>query len=63
MKIATHTAEYDPSIVNLPHAVYFRALYGANLVTLPSKFGRNETLALHRVDRREHKNAAASPHY
>ena len=29
-----HTVEYDPFIkVNLPHAINFRALFGAHLVT------------------------------
>ena len=34
------------SKVNLPHAINFRALIGASLVTLPSKFGGAETFVL-----------------
>jgi len=42
---------YDPFIkVNLPHAINFRALRGANVVTVPSKFGGTETLEVHRVE-------------
>ena len=37
------------SKVNLPHAINFRALCGAYLVTRPSKFGGNETLIINRV--------------
>ena len=39
------------SKVNLNHAIIFRALCGAKLVTQPSKLGGNETLGLHRVVR------------
>ena len=42
--------------VNLHHAINLRALCGANSVTLPSKFRRNETLEVHRVDRRLNTN-------
>ena len=35
------------SNVNLHHAISLRARYGANLVTLRSKFRANETLGLH----------------
>ena len=38
------------SKVNLPHAINFRALCGANLVTSRSKFRPNETCELHRAD-------------
>jgi len=37
------------SKVNSPHAINLRAFRGANLVTLPSKFGGNEPLVLYRV--------------
>jgi len=33
----------------MPHAINVRALCGANLVTLRSKFGASKTLELHRV--------------
>ena len=39
-----------PSKVTLPHAIYFRPLCGANLVTRPFKFRRSETFVPHRVD-------------
>ena len=39
------------SEVNLPHAINFRALCGANLVTLLTKFGGNEPFVFHRVVR------------
>jgi len=35
--------------VNLPHEMNFRALFGANVVTQPSKFGGNEPLVLYRA--------------
>ena len=37
------------SKVNLPHAIVFGALCGANLVTHPSKFGGKESFDLHLV--------------
>jgi len=42
------------SKVNLPHAIDFRALCSAKLVTLRSKYLRNETGVLHRVERKTH---------
>jgi len=39
---ATRWSTTLSSKVNLPHAIIFRALSGANLVMLPSEFGRNE---------------------
>ena len=35
------------SKVNLPHAINLKAVCGANVVTLPSNFGRIETFVLH----------------
>ena len=42
-----HTVEYDPLIKS--HAINFRALCGANLVTYPAEFRGVETRVLHRV--------------
>jgi len=45
------TVEYDPFIKSqLASATKFRAVCGANLVTYPSKFEKNETRELHRVE-------------
>ena len=48
----SHTTRWSTarsSRVNLPLAMNFRVLCGANLVTQPSKFGGNESHVLHRV--------------
>ena len=48
----------------MPHAIHFRAKCGADLVTQPSTIRGNETLELHRVDRRicERLNVAIQYH-
>ena len=47
-----HTVEYDDFVeVNLPHAIRFGALCGAQMVTYPSDFRGVETLVLYRVVR------------
>ena len=47
-----HTTRWSTTLaskVNLPHAINFRALCGANLVTYPADFWRNKTRVAHRV--------------
>ena len=46
---ATRRTTILPSKVNLPRAINFRALRGANLVTYPPELWGNETFELHRV--------------
>jgi len=48
--ISSNVNSRDSSKVNLHCAINFRALYGANLVTLRSKIRPNEHLELHRVE-------------
>ena len=51
IRSASHTVEYDlVSELDLPHMIDLRALCGANLVTLPSKFGGIATFELHHAD-------------
>ena len=48
-----HSTRWTTTIsskVNLPHAINFRVLCGAKLVTLPLEFRGNETSVAHRVD-------------
>ena len=47
---ATQRSTTLSSQVNLPHAINFRAVCGANLVTLRSKFRAKKNLVLHRVE-------------
>ena len=48
--LLNHTVDYDPFIkVNLPHAINFGALCGANFVTIPSKLCGTETCEVHRA--------------